>query len=383
MRARETFIKIAAVLLMGLVLILAAILIMEVGVRLKSRTATQVADLPAKQEFIRCDRDSIVGWVFPSSSEGIFPSGAHKTHVQTNRLGLRSPEIVTTDTTATRILILGDSYAFGWGVAESEAFPRLLEDLARSRYPSNRIEVINAGMPGYGVYQQRAMLERVLAAAHVDVVISTFSLANDPVDDLRIMRYVPDRLVDYSHEPRRTDSFLSGLIRKSRFLTLVDERTQGLQLHFANMGSRALNQAAQSLADLYSVCDENELALLLVVLPRRTEVISGPLKSGIVRAQTWRARRMATRVAEEFGIPLVDATGVLLDVQRSGSAYLRNDAHWTPEGHRVVAETVLNALPPEWFAVGWRRHRDALTPPPSHSGTRWVSGRHASTGDAS
>src|SRR5262249_707910 len=138
----------------------------------------------AKNRFLVCDHDSTLGWVFAPGSRGEFVSGTYLTAVEANAWGLRNREVNATDSACTGILVLGASYTFGWGVAEAECFPRQFEELARQR-DGDGVEVINAGIPGYGVYQQCIMLERLTRALRIDIVVSTFSLANDPVDDLR------------------------------------------------------------------------------------------------------------------------------------------------------------------------------------------------------
>ena len=59
--------------------------------------------------------------------------------VSTNSQGFRSPEI-DTPKKRTRILCLGDSVTFGWGVAQEESYPALLGKKLS-------VETINAGVP--------------------------------------------------------------------------------------------------------------------------------------------------------------------------------------------------------------------------------------------
>ena len=50
-------------------------------------------------------------------------------------------------TGATRMAVLGDSIAFGWGVEDGETYPARLEAILNARGPG-RVEVVNAGFPG-------------------------------------------------------------------------------------------------------------------------------------------------------------------------------------------------------------------------------------------
>ena len=72
--------------------------------------------------------------------------------IEVNSLGFRGPEIAMPKTPGTfRIFAMGESSTFGWkGIrSHEEAWPALLEAKLRAAHPDRRIEVINAGVPGY------------------------------------------------------------------------------------------------------------------------------------------------------------------------------------------------------------------------------------------
>ncbi len=58
---------------------------------------------------------------------------------------------------------------------------------------------------------------------------------------------------------------------------------------------------------------------------------------------------MQSRVAEQHGVRTVDAMEAMLAIENSAEACFLNDSHWAPDGHRAVAEAVLDALPEEWL----------------------------------
>lgn len=102
-------------------------------------------------------------------------------HVQTNTRGFRSPEFSMQREPGTiRIVMLGDSSTFGWGVEASEGYPaQLRAALAeRLRVPLERVEVINLGVPGYSSFQGLILLQRLGLALAPDLVVWSF-LSND------------------------------------------------------------------------------------------------------------------------------------------------------------------------------------------------------------
>lgn len=85
-----------------------------------------------------------------------FASGPFR--VSVNALGFRGPDILVPKPAKTfRIFAVGESSTFGWkGIhSHEEAWPALLEGKLRAAYPGRRIEVINAGAPGYTSVEQR------------------------------------------------------------------------------------------------------------------------------------------------------------------------------------------------------------------------------------
>jgi len=69
--------------------------------------------------------------------------------VVTNRLGFREPRLPGPKGAGERrIVVLGDSFTQGYGVAEDEAYPRVLERLLQRADPAQRVSVVNLGVPG-------------------------------------------------------------------------------------------------------------------------------------------------------------------------------------------------------------------------------------------
>jgi lysophospholipase L1-like esterase len=78
--------------------------------------------------------------------------------VATNEIGLRDGTIGPRQPGEFRILVLGDSVAFAWGVRDEETFARRLErDLAKDL--ARPVRVINSGIVGYNTEQELAFLK--------------------------------------------------------------------------------------------------------------------------------------------------------------------------------------------------------------------------------
>lgn len=91
--------------------------------------------------------------------------------ISTNSVGLRGPEIARVKPPGTkRIAILGESSAFGYLVSDGQEAARLLE--ANLRQEGHAVEVQNAGVPGYNLYQAIVRFREVVAPLQPDIVVS-------------------------------------------------------------------------------------------------------------------------------------------------------------------------------------------------------------------
>lgn len=117
--------------------------------------------------FIRIWADSIA---IPRARRMIYTTPEFNYTADINSLGFRDREFKPkTDPDEIRIAVLGDSFTFGWGVAEEESWPRILETkLRKLGYP---IVVMNLAQPGYFPYMYAQYALQYLPTLKPDIVI--------------------------------------------------------------------------------------------------------------------------------------------------------------------------------------------------------------------
>lgn len=86
------------------------------------------------------------------------------------------------DLSVSRIIVLGDSTTFGFGVAGENTYSDLLERFLNGKSNANQFEVLNFGVGGYSTQDEELVLEFKGLSWNPDLVIIGYSL-NDPETD--------------------------------------------------------------------------------------------------------------------------------------------------------------------------------------------------------
>jgi len=100
-----------------------------------------------------------------------------------NNLGFRGRDVPAARRTRHRIVTLGDSFTFGWGVDVEDSWPRVLEVRLQER--GIDVEVANLGQPGGYPAQYAEVAERALPLLRPDLVIVALNQADDLAQTLR------------------------------------------------------------------------------------------------------------------------------------------------------------------------------------------------------
>jgi hypothetical protein len=126
--------------------------------------------------------DPMLGWSLDpgASSHSVSSIREFDYHIAINSLGLREREITVNKPPGTRrVLVIGDSFVFGPGV---EAEWRATDIMNRAL--GDDVEVINAGVSGWGTDQELVFYENSLRRLEPDVVVVCVMAANDVINNM-------------------------------------------------------------------------------------------------------------------------------------------------------------------------------------------------------
>lgn len=269
--------------------------------------------------------------------------------------GWRRPEPPPPDGAAARVLVLGDSFTWGWGVGQGELFTDVIQ-----RELSPRVAVHNRGINAVGTAQEYLLLRAELARADWDRVLLMF-FKNDLHDNVKSKRgrrpyfeLVGDELVPRNQPAAPLMSPLrASLAHHSRVFQLVDlqnillrewlddERPPAELRDDAELDERALPGAdvtARLLVEMRRACEAQGARFALVYVPHPSELAGFPSSDPQIRA----VRRWLERLAAREGLVVVDlAPAFRAEARRGRRLVYPHDEHWTPEGHRLAAELLL------------------------------------------
>jgi lysophospholipase L1-like esterase len=94
-----------------------------------------------------------------------------------NNLGFRDRDFAVRRSGARRVLAIGDSFTYGWGVDAEDSWPKVMErELRRGGLD---IEVANLGAPGAGPREYAALAERAIPLLRPDLVVVAVLQADD------------------------------------------------------------------------------------------------------------------------------------------------------------------------------------------------------------
>jgi hypothetical protein len=258
--------------------------------------------------------------------------------LETNGEGFRGPRYPRDLPMGTiRILGIGDSVMFGWGVREEDSYLRVLESMLNEDTLSNaRFEVINTAVPGYNTTMEVATLAGKGLVFHPDVVILGFVK-----NDLELPNFIPRRR-NYLSLRRSFLAellwlrFSSGNARKFKPLVLAPRQETDLGYlddpkrvppeHRHMVGAEGLRAAMSRLAEVSMEHGFKVLIFSHRPPPNLLLEIASELRLPIVRADSVVGAYMQERAIETFH-------GSELTVSET-------DPHPSAIQHRLLAETL-------------------------------------------
>jgi lysophospholipase L1-like esterase len=327
-------------------------------------------------------KDAELGWVPRPDVLVKFPR--FQASFRTNHAGFRGPEwSVARRPGRHRVLVLGDSFAWGHGVSAGQAFPELLERMLPNT------EVINLGVPGFNLRTELRCYYRNGAQYAPDVVVvalcqndicevdppgtARFSPAGiasppdssagpqDAGSGLRpLKQYLDEHSYLYAmccravnaHKPLARAAVWLGLKEELAGFELLDNNLYVALIDPPVAVERALAACQRDLLVLDESVRRNQSRLLLALVPALQAVDPNELAKTLAYTRYEpkefdldRPYCLLEEFAREHRIEVVNPLARFRIARDGGMRlYLPEDLHFSSKGHWLFAEAVAPAL---------------------------------------
>jgi len=290
-------------------------------------------------------KDDLLGWRLRPNARG-FSRGVQAT---INSKATRGPELpYTKQPKIRRILYVGDSVTFGYGLEEEQTFPFRVEALLRKAV-GDSVETVNMGVDGYSPWQEHMHLRNEGLRYQPDLIVVSFILndVTDRLDSSQLQNLKEDRrsLLDELIARSNTLYFIKMISGNKIFGGDLEggvRRRETLYVgHLVYYPDRpevheAWKATLEDLGRIFNLCKEHQLPMILVVFPfafqfDNAETLSTP-------------QRIVCNFARENNIPFIDLLPLLDKRMRTtgtkAADYFLDDLHPSALGSAIVADTL-------------------------------------------
>ena len=330
-------------------------------------------------------KDDELGHVPRKNIRGLHSKkGSFSTTFRTNTRGLRDKEYTLTKTDGvSRIVIIGDSFTWGWGVNDDEIYTERLEAML------SNTETINLGVTAYSLSQEISYFQREGLRYNPDILMVGFYL-----DD--IIRGPGRNVINKSVQQSKTST--QREVQKNRLRVKLYENMKKYVLHksalyqfivdrigtkrtlvnaLANIGVINLTEfedldtnlkpalknypakinkcwevTQSELLQLKQITHNKGIKLIIVIIPSPHSIVEKRFEDAISHSiyhkrdfDLDKPYSLLTDFASSNNIDLVNPIEVYRQAHKEGILlYLKKDVHINATGHEVLARVIADYL---------------------------------------
>jgi lysophospholipase L1-like esterase len=239
--------------------------------------------------------------------------------VRINSDGFRDDEYALARDGKRRVVLLGDSLTFGWGVEKEESFEHLLEQKFNAVAPT---ELINFGTGNYNTTQEVNLFRQKGLAYSPDSVF-LFYFINDAEPVPAKSRYA------WLAQSRLATFFWSRM----KALAALRSPDAGFGAYYAGLYRDAQPgwiQTKSAFVELRNLCAERGIQLKVVILPELHNLINYPFQA---------EHELLAQFLSMHGIAHIDLAPYFAGESDPSSLWVaRDDAHPNAKAHRRIAD---------------------------------------------
>jgi hypothetical protein len=327
--------------------------------------------LTSRQQQPLTEIDKDLGWLNKKCVTAYLDSSEFKTQVSLNSSRMRGENYgYKKEAGAKRVLIIGDSFIFGYGVDDDEILSEVLNRLFESS--GKRVEVLGMGVDGYGNVQELLWLKKEGIRYHPDIVICQFFVGNDLINNTSWREYGltrPYSVIDDqgkvvikdnpAHSSLNDEKKFKGIVNQGQpaphfrlkipfkdFLTSKSYVYIFLRLRYNNLmyklglrggyeigdSPRNVEIAEEIFLKMNRLCKSQGAKLIILLVP------TGEQRLGVMDDHL---QKSLSAFLNNNGIETIDLLPLL---RGKNGLYYTIDSHWNPNGHRFVARIIYDRI---------------------------------------
>jgi len=268
----------------------------------------------------------------------------------TNSMGFRDHrEVPLNKVGEFRLLSLGDSMAVGLGVSVGDTYVNQLEILLGRR--SDSVRVMNGAVGGYSIWQEIDLLREKGLHVQPDIVLVAFYWNDLYIRPNPVIPFPPSQSGELLDADGNANSKYLRAFKRSTLLLFLRERLNILrykisptfdwvhqEMIFEGRSSpylaKAYRDVADSLEEFKALADTHGFVPIVVILPLSAQVtrLDVPIHM----------QQRISSIARKLGLRTLDVLEPLQQAYATGSDLFIpwDNVHYSPHGHRVVAEAI-------------------------------------------
>ncbi|MCU0642917.1 MAG: SGNH/GDSL hydrolase family protein [bacterium] len=246
------------------------------------------------------------------------------------------------------ILNLGDSIAFGANIKDiNHVYGKILQMMLQQKFPDENYIVYNAGVGGYNIWQERAMLQELTGKIKYDMVLLGLCL-NDSSPKMYVSDDVKGAVVNVTGELESAKEIFSRkFFNRSKLYVMFKEALKSMQRRYPKLFPSSMlwhnvlvngegwHSLKNTLLDMHESLSEKGIPFVIVIFPYAHQ-LQLDATDNIVQNDL-------LNFCQDHDVPCLDLFSFYKDNSQS--------IHWDQEGihpdesgHRVAGESIFNYL---------------------------------------
>ncbi len=304
----------------------------------------------------------VYGLCMKKNTTGYQLSKEYDVKIRLNNLGFRGEDFsLEPNLEKKRILVVGDSFVFGYGVNENETLSAKLGGLIGAKNPQMN-EVLNFGQMSFGTAQELIKFQEIGLMLSPSLVVLNVYLGNDLYENKRLfelngssLNRIPPKITEYerSRKISKWIPFSSWLRENSHLFRLIGllalrilERIPPPQQE-EEISDNDIELYKHILSRFKDITDERGIRLVVTLIPYHVELdeyLANEKPDSKLKTELKYYRESVKLVSAEMNLPVLDFFECFSKNVDGRRRHYNYDPHWNSYGNEQAAIALYDFL---------------------------------------